>query len=128
VPTDLGPRSEGAPNEYRVREPRGALQREPLWQHTTATGETVPPLQASGGSPVTTFLSVVSSLLVGLVLVVAPWTTLWENNYLIVPHATLRAIVLSAFTRGAVSGLGLVNLVLALYEFRGHWEDERARR
>ena len=62
------------------------------------------------------FLSLLSSLLVGLILVVAPWTGLWDANYILPPHPALRAVVLSAFTRGAVSGLGLVNILLALHE------------
>ena len=65
-------------------------------------------------------LSVLSSALVGVVLVVAPWTALWDVNYLLHPHPLLRSVVLNAFTRGGVSGLGLVNLVLALHEARQH--------
>jgi hypothetical protein len=65
-------------------------------------------------------LSVLSSLLVGLILVVTPWTALWDANYLILPHPALKAVMLSAFTRGAVSGLGLVNILLALYEAHEH--------
>jgi hypothetical protein len=64
----------------------------------------------------TLFLSVLSSLLVGLILVVAPWTALWDANYILPPHPAVRAIVLSAFTRGAVTGLGFVNILLGLYE------------
>ncbi len=64
------------------------------------------------------FLSIVSSLLVGLILAIAPWTPLWESNYLLSPHPTLRLLLLSAFTRGAVSGLGLINILLALHEAR----------
>jgi hypothetical protein len=67
---------------------------------------------------VAVLLSVASSLLVGLTLVVAPWTALWDANYLLQPHPAMRAIVLSAFTRGAISGLGLVNILLALDEVR----------
>lgn len=63
-----------------------------------------------------TFLSVVSSLLVGVVLVVAPWTVLWEANYLLQPSPLLRSVLLSSFARGAVTGLGLVNVVLAVDE------------
>jgi hypothetical protein len=63
-------------------------------------------------------LSVVSSLLVGTILVLAPWTGLWESNYLLAPHPALRSFLLSAFTRGSITGLGLVNLVLALHEAR----------
>ena len=68
----------------------------------------------------TTFLSVLSSLLVGLILVVAPWTRLWEINGLLGPHPLFRAIALSAFTRGAISGLGFVNILLAFHEAREH--------
>lgn len=67
-----------------------------------------------------TFLSVLSTLLVGVVLVVAPWTALWEANYLLQPHPAFRTLILSAFTRGAVSGLGLINILLALHEAHEH--------
>ena len=59
------------------------------------------------------FLSILSSLLVGIALVFAPWSPLWEANWLLQMWPAARSIVLSGFTRGAVSGLGLVNLVLA---------------
>jgi len=59
-------------------------------------------------------LSILSSLLVGVALVFAPWSPLWEANWLLQMWPAARSIVLSGFTRGAVSGLGLVNLVLAL--------------
>jgi hypothetical protein len=61
-------------------------------------------------------LSIVSTALVGLILVVAPWTGLWESNYLLLPHPMLRSWLLNAFVRGAVTGLGLVNFVLAAHE------------
>jgi hypothetical protein len=62
------------------------------------------------------FLSIVSSLLVGAVLVVVPWMSLWDANYFLQPHPAVRGILLSAFTRGAVTGLGLVNILLALHD------------
>jgi hypothetical protein len=72
-------------------------------------------------------LSIVSSLLVGFVLVVSPWTSLWESNWLLQPHPLVRAVLLSAFTRGAVSGLGVVNILLALHDARARLV-EAARR
>jgi len=54
-----------------------------------------------------------------MVLVVFPWTEAWDSNYLLHPHPWLRSFVLSTFARGAVSGLGIVNLVLAAQELRG---------
>jgi hypothetical protein len=69
---------------------------------------------------VASFLSVSSALLVGVILVVAPWTTLWDSNYLLNSHPLVRTVVLSAFTRGTVTGLGLVNIAIALWEARQH--------
>jgi hypothetical protein len=65
-------------------------------------------------------LSIVSSLLVGTILVIAPWTGLWESNYLLGPLPNLRSVLLSSFTRGCISGLGLVNILLALDDARRH--------
>jgi len=66
------------------------------------------------------FLSIFSSLLVGVLLAWAPWTPLWDTNYLLQPHPAVRALLLSAFTRGAVTGLGLVNILLAVDDARHH--------
>ena len=78
------------------------------------------------------FLSVLSSLMVGVVLLIAPWTTpttpvtgsLWEANYLL-QYAVVRTVLLNPFIRGTVSGLGLVNIVLAVHEARQHLVRER---
>jgi len=59
-------------------------------------------------------LSILSSLLVGTVLVFAPWTSLWDSNWVLQVWPGLRGPLLNAFTRGAVTGLGLVNVLLAL--------------
>ena len=59
-------------------------------------------------------LSILSSLLVGSVLVFAPWTSLWDSNWLLQLWPGLRGLLLNAFTRGAVTGLGLVNVLVAL--------------
>jgi len=67
---------------------------------------------------VTALVAVVIPVLVGAILAVVPWTTWWEANYLLQPHPALRPIVLSLFTRGAVSGVGLVNILLAIHDAR----------
>jgi hypothetical protein len=69
---------------------------------------------------VAAILSVLSTLLVGLLLAAVPWTTLWDANYLLQPFPHVRALVLSGYLRGTVSGLGLVNIVLALDEAHQH--------
>ena len=70
------------------------------------------------------FLSVLSSLLVGLILVLAPWwPNLWDANLLLQPYPLLRGLVLSGFIRGAVSGLGIVNVILAFQEALDHFRS-----
>lgn len=74
-----------------------------------------------------TLLSVSSSLLVGVILVVAPWTSFWDANYLLQPYPILRVVLLHAATRGVVSGLGLVNILLALHETHQYLTDRGER-
>jgi hypothetical protein len=66
-------------------------------------------------------LSILSALTVGVVLVVAPWISfwgysLWDSNWLLQLWPALRGPFLNAFTRGAVSGLGLVNVLVAVVD------------
>jgi hypothetical protein len=78
-------------------------------------------------SALATTVSVTSSFLLGLILVRVPWTSLWENNYLLQSHPLFRSIMLSAFTRGAVTGLGLVNLLLGAREASAHFRGTHGR-
>jgi hypothetical protein len=39
--------------------------------------------------------------------------------------STLRSLLLNAFTRGAITGLGLVNLLLAVLEAHEHTRETR---
>ena len=55
----------------------------------------------------------VSSLMVGATLVLAPWTSLWENHPALSTSLRLREILLAPWFRGAVTGLGIVNLAAA---------------
>ena len=47
---------------------------------------------------------------VGLLLVVLPWSGFWERNYFAMTWPALRDLLTNNFVRGAVTGLGLVNL------------------
>ena len=47
---------------------------------------------------------------VGLLLIVLPWSTLWERNYFVYAWPVLEPLFTSPFFRGAVSGVGLLNL------------------
>ena len=53
---------------------------------------------------------------VGLLLMVLPWSAFWDRNYFVYAVPTLEPLFTSTFFRGAVSGLGLLNLGAALSE------------
>lgn len=53
---------------------------------------------------------------VGLVLVFVPWTGYWEQNYFAELLPTIAGVVHDPFLRGAVSGLGVLNLYSAFSE------------
>ena len=40
-----------------------------------------------------------------------PWSGFWEQNYFADAWPVLRPVVANLFVRGAVSGLGVVNLI-----------------
>lgn len=63
-------------------------------------------------------LWVVLFLEVGILLTVVPWSTYWDRNYFTDGLPWLRRAMGNTFARGAVSGLGLVNLVAAVVEAR----------
>ena len=52
----------------------------------------------------------------GLVLVIVPWSIYWERNYFVQALPAVQAFLMNDFVRGAVSGLGLVNLLSGLVE------------
>jgi len=91
----------------------------------------------SGGSParrprgrvlIRRFVYVAFFLEVGLLLVVLPWSTFWERNYFAEALPVLQPLLTNNFVRGAVTGLGLVNLVAGfadlslLFSAREHHE------
>ena len=58
------------------------------------------------------FLYVVFFVQLGLLLIVMPWwPPFWEHNYFAMAWPALREFMTNNFVRGAVSGLGVVNLV-----------------
>lgn len=50
---------------------------------------------------------------VGLLLLVLPWSAFWEHNYFAALWSPLRRVLMNNFVRGAISGIGLVNLYAA---------------
>jgi hypothetical protein len=53
---------------------------------------------------------------VGLLLIMFPWSTTWKDNFFLNSVPGLKEILLSYYVRGAISGLGLVNVFMAIGE------------
>jgi len=66
-------------------------------------------------------LWVFSCSALGAALMVLPWLTLWERNYLLTWAPGWSAVWLSPYTRGAVTGLGVVNVGISFCELLRLW-------
>ena len=68
-------------------------------------------------------------LQVGVVLIVAPWTTFWDGNYFMESQPFVQLMFKTSFMRGGVSGIGVINLwagavdLIALWKCRQHLKD-----
>jgi hypothetical protein len=60
---------------------------------------------------------IIFALELGLFLLVYPWRRDWEMSWIPVHSPSLAAVWMSAYFRGAISGLGLLNLAVAAAEF-----------
>ncbi len=56
---------------------------------------------------------------VGLLLLVLPWSGFWDRNYFAIRWPVIRVFVTNDFVRGAVTGLGVVNIVAGLSDLLG---------
>jgi len=62
---------------------------------------------------------------VGLFLLLVPWSALWEGNYFVAGLPLLRSLCLSPFTRGAVSGVGFLHLLVGVLDSVAFIREER---
>jgi hypothetical protein len=51
---------------------------------------------------------------IGFALLVVPWSAFWDRNYFAEAVPVIHTVITNNFVRGAVSGLGLINLVSGL--------------
>jgi hypothetical protein len=61
-------------------------------------------------------LHIILSLYFGVALLALPWLSAWEDNYFLYILPKLRPIVTNSFFKGAVLGLGLVNILIGMQE------------
>jgi hypothetical protein len=54
----------------------------------------------------------------GLLLILMPWSEVWDVNYFLYQYPALAIFVKSSYLRGMISGLGVMNVLFALEAFR----------
>ena len=98
---------------------------EPRDGQSSAAGQPVSRLEVwAARSSLITY--VIFCVWVGMMLAVIPWTAAWVNNGLVVDHPLLRSLVEANFTRGVVTGVGLVDIFLGIWE-AVHYPDPGKR-
>ena len=61
----------------------------------------------------------------GAVLVLAPWSQFWDRNYFAQWFPLIHALMINNFVRGAVSGVGIVNMLAAVAEMHSFFAERR---
>jgi hypothetical protein len=61
-------------------------------------------------------LYILYCLEVGVFLLFLPWMSLWETNYIVYLYPKLRPILANPYLKGAVLGLGIVNVLIGIQE------------
>ena len=87
----------------------------------TSTPPPSPPVErlANWSRRLTTLLLVVFCFEVGLFLLVFPWLEPWANNWVADALPGLSRLWGNGYFRGAVSGLGALNIYISLMELFG---------
>jgi hypothetical protein len=63
---------------------------------------------------------------IGFVLLFVPWSRYWDRNYFVEVLPLLQPVVSDPFLRGAVSGLGVINLAAGVAELAALFASGRA--
>ena len=58
----------------------------------------------------------------GLALIILPWSGFWDHNLLLEWSSTVHELTRSDYVRGGISGLGILNLWIAVLEAFQAWQ------
>jgi len=63
-----------------------------------------------------TILYIIFCFEMGVFLFIFPWANLWGRNFFVDHYPLVASIARNYFVRGAISGIGLADVWLAVYE------------
>jgi hypothetical protein len=61
----------------------------------------------------------------GMIMAVLPWTQLWTDNNLLLAYPGLHALVRQNFVRGIISGIGLIDIWMGIWEAAKYKETKQ---
>ncbi len=64
-------------------------------------------------NPVLRVLLILICFELGILLILVPWSAFWERNYFLERYPVLIPFLLNPYLRGAVSGLGVIDVGIA---------------
>jgi hypothetical protein len=70
-------------------------------------------------------LFVLICAVIGVLLVILPWSMVWNDNRLLWGYPGLRALLSNGFVRGLCSGLGILDLWIGFGEAVNYHEEQR---
>jgi hypothetical protein len=82
----------------------------------TGDSAPTPSLQRRLRGRILPVLFILLCLEIGVVLVLFPWSSLWDRNYFFSLAPQWTALFSSSYLRGAISGVGVVNVWIAISE------------
>lgn len=91
-------------------------EREPSFESTPAAEKAAEPPKTSWYHKLALLLFIIVCFEVGVFLLVFPWMDYWGNNSIADLAPWVRPIWESNYFRGALSGLGMVNIYISLAE------------
>lgn len=100
---------------FANEEPYGA-RNAPETGKAQGSGATAPPTRRrpSRLQRADLFLRIMVRLYLGIIVVIVPWSHFWTGNHLLLYYALPAKVAMSGVFRGIISGLGLLNLWIAL--------------
>ncbi len=72
-------------------------------------------------------LYILYSFMVGGFLLILPYQGFWDNNFIVYYFPNLAPIVSNPFLKGAVLGLGIVNILIGIQEIAILWKRSWTR-
>jgi hypothetical protein len=85
--------------------PEGKVSRTNIWLHRLSL-----------------VIFVIFCIELGMLLAVLPWTRIWTDNSLLAAHPAWRALGQDNFVRGIITGIGLVDVWIGIWE-AVHYRD-----